>query len=92
MTKAEIVNKIAEDADITKAKAEEAFTSILDSMTAALQDGEKVTLVGFGTFAVTERAERTGRNPRTGAELKIPARVAVKFTAGKDLKESVSQA
>jgi DNA-binding protein HU-beta len=91
MTKADIVNKIMEDAGIKKIEAENAFTALLDAVTDALRTGDKVTLVGFGTFAVTERAERVGRNPRTGAELKIQATVAVKFTAGKDLKELVNK-
>jgi DNA-binding protein HU-beta len=91
MTKADIVNKIMEDAGIKRIEAENAFTALLDTVTDALRTGDKVTLVGFGTFAVTERAERIGRNPRTGAELKIHATVAAKFTAGKDLKELVNK-
>jgi DNA-binding protein HU-beta len=91
MTKAEIVSKIMKDAGIKKIEAENAFAAVLDTVTDALRTGDKVTLVGFGTFAVAERAERLGRNPRTGADLKIPATTAVKFTAGKDLKELVNK-
>jgi DNA-binding protein HU-beta len=89
MNKADIIDKVSVEAELTKAQAEEAVTSILDTITEALQGGDKVTLVGFGSFSVTERAERTGRNPQTGAEMKIPASTAVKFTAGKELKETV---
>ncbi len=89
MNKADIIDSIAAGAEITKADAESAVSAILDAITGALQAGERVTLVGFGSFSVSQRAERTGRNPRTGAELKIPASVAVRFSAGKELKESV---
>ena len=89
MNKADIIDKISTEAEITKVQAEVALSSILDAVTGALQDGEKVTLVGFGSFSVTERAERIGRNPQTGAELKIAASSSVKFAAGKELKEAV---
>lgn len=89
MNKADIIDKISTEAEITKVQAEVALSSILDAITGALQDGEKVTLVGFGSFSVTERAERIGRNPQTGAELKIAASSSVKFAAGKELKEAV---
>jgi DNA-binding protein HU-beta len=89
MNKADIIDFVSNGAEITKAQAEEVVTSILNAITGALQEGEKVTLVGFGTFSATERAARTGRNPQTGAELKIPASVAVKFSPGKELKETV---
>ncbi len=89
MTKAELVEKIAKDAQITKAEAETAFNSFLDGVTGALKAGDKVTFVGFGSFGVTERKARIGRNPQTGAEIKIPAKKAVSFSAGKALKESV---
>lgn len=92
MNKADIIDFVAAEVDVTKAQAEEAVSAILDAITGALQDGQKVTLVGFGTFSATERAARIGRNPQTGAELKIPASVAVKFSAGKELKESVKGA
>jgi len=92
MNKADIIDLVAAGAEVTKAQAEEAVSAILDAITDALQDGQKVTLVGFGTFSAAERAARTGRNPQTGAELKIPASVAVKFSPGKELKDSVKGA
>ena len=92
MNKADIIDLVAAGAEVTKAQAEEAVSAILDAITDALQDGQKVTLVGFGTFSATERAARTGCNPQTGAELKIPASVAVKFSPGKELKDSVKGA
>jgi nucleoid DNA-binding protein len=89
MTKAELVEKIANDAEITRAKAETAFNSFLDGITGSLKSGDKVTFVGFGSFGVSERKARVGRNPQTGEEIKIPARKAVTFSAGKALKEAV---
>jgi DNA-binding protein HU-beta len=89
MTRSDIISRIAEEADIPRGKADEVFTLIIDSITNALQEGDRVTLVGFGTFAVTDRAERMGRNPQTGAQLKIPAATAVKFSPGKDLRETI---
>ncbi len=89
MNKADIVDKISAEADITKSQAETAFSSIIETISNALKTEGKVTLVGFGSFAVTERAARTGRNPQTGAALDIPAASAVKFTPGKELKASV---
>ncbi|HEX9024192.1 MAG TPA: HU family DNA-binding protein [Geobacteraceae bacterium] len=89
MTKADLVEKIAKDAGITKVQAEKAANSALAAMTDALKTGDKVTLVGFGSFSVSERKARVGRNPQTGAALKIPARKAITFSAGKPLKEAV---
>ncbi len=89
MTKADLVEKIAKDAGITKVQAEKAANSALAAMTDALKAGDKVTLVGFGSFGVSERKARVGRNPQTGAAIKIPARKAVTFSAGKPLKEAV---
>ncbi len=89
MTKAEIVDKIAKGAELTKAQAETAASIFMDSIVEALKAGDKVTFVGFGTFTATERAERIGRNPQTGAEVKIPAKVAIKFKAGKAFQEAV---
>ncbi len=89
MTKAELVDKIAKDAGVTKAQAEKAANSFLEGVTGALKAGDKVTFVGFGSFGVSERKARVGRNPQTGAEIKIPARKAVTFSAGKALKEAV---
>lgn len=89
MNKADIVDKISAEADITKSQAETAFTCIVETITEALKTEGKVTLVGFGSFSVTERAARTGRNPQTGEALEIAAGSAVKFTPGKELKASV---
>jgi len=90
MTKAELVEKMAKDAKISKAAAGDALNSFIASVTKALKkkDG-KVTLVGFGTFAKVRRKARKGRNPQTGAAIKIKARNAVKFKAGKKLKDAV---
>jgi DNA-binding protein HU-beta len=89
MTKAEIVGTIAEGAELTKAQADKAVSIFLNSIVDALKAGDKVTFVGFGTFSVNEKAARVGRNPQTGAEIKIPAKTAVKFKAGKALVEAV---
>jgi DNA-binding protein HU-beta len=89
MTKAELVDKIAKDAGITKVQADKAANSFLDGVAGALKAGGKVTFVGFGSFNVSERKARIGRNPQTGAEIKIPARKAVTFSAGKALKAAV---
>lgn len=89
MNKAELVARIAKDSGLTKADANKAVAGLIDNVTKALRKGEKVTLVGFGTFLVSKRRARTGRNPQTGAPLKIPARRVARFAAGKDLKASV---
>jgi DNA-binding protein HU-beta len=90
MTKAELVEKMAKDAGISKAAAATALNSMTDGITKALKkkDG-KVTLVGFGTFSKVRRKARTGRNPQTGEALKIKASNAVKFKAGKALKDAI---
>jgi DNA-binding protein HU-beta len=89
MNKAEIVARIARDAGLTKSDALKAVDALIDNVTRALKKGDKVTLVGFGTFAISRRKARAGRNPQTGAPLKIPARRAPRFAAGKELKEAV---
>jgi DNA-binding protein HU-beta len=89
MTKEELVTKAAEEADITKAQASKVLKSILNGIEKALKKGDKVSLVGFGTFSVSKRAAREGRNPATGKPIKIPAARVPKFKAGKKLKESV---
>jgi DNA-binding protein HU-beta len=89
MTKADIVTRIAEEAGVTKAVAVKAFDALVTSVTDALKQGDKITIVGFGTFSVTERKARIGRNPQTGKEIKIAARKAPKFTAGKLLKDAL---
>lgn len=89
MTKADLVVKIAEKANLTKANAERALNAFLETVESTLVSEGKLTLTGFGTFAVEERKARVGRNPRTGKELKIPATKVVKFRPGKILKEAV---
>ncbi|WP_461209384.1 HU family DNA-binding protein [Desulfocurvus sp. DL9XJH121] len=89
MTKADLVVKIAEKANITKANAERALNAFLETVEATLVKDKKLTLTGFGTFVVEERKARTGRNPRTGDKIKIPATKVVKFRPGKLLKDAV---
>jgi len=89
VNKADLIDKMATEANISKAAAEKALGALTDGVKTALQKGEPVTLIGFGTYSVTERKARTGRNPQTGAELQIPAKKAIKFKAGKGLRESV---
>jgi DNA-binding protein HU-beta len=89
MTKAELVAKMAEKAGMTKANAERALTEFLKAVQETLVSEKKMTLTGFGTFVVEERQARTGRNPRTGEELKIPACKVVKFRPGKELKDAI---
>lgn len=90
MTKADLVNAIAEKAGLSKADAEKALKAFTDAVGEALKAGEKVALVGFGTFSVGERAARTGQNPQTGAKIEIPAAKTPKFKAGKALKDAVN--
>ena len=90
MNKAELIEAVAASAGITKAEAGRAIDGMTDAVSAALKEGEAVTLIGFGTFKVSQRNARTGRNPQTGAELKIPARKAPVFTAGKALKDALN--
>ena len=85
MNKAELIAKIADDAGITKTQANATVDSFVDAVTKSLKKGDKVTLVGFGTFSVSKRAARNGRNPQTGAVIKIKARKVAKFKAGKEL-------
>ena len=90
MTKAELVEFIAEQADLTKADAGRALEAVMEGITSGLKKSGKVTLVGFGTFTAKKRDARTGRNPQTGETVKIAARNAVTFKAGTALKESVN--
>jgi DNA-binding protein HU-beta len=87
MIKAELVAKIAENSEITKVQAQKAINSFIEVTKATLKAGDKVTLVGFGTFSAVKRAARIGRNPQTGKEIKIAAKVNGKFTPGKALKD-----
>ena len=89
MTKAELVAKIASEGGIIKSQAEKALDGFVSAVSAALSGGDKITLVGFGTFSVAARSAREGRNPRTGKKIKIPAKKVVKFKAGKTLSEKV---
>ncbi|MGA3117041.1 MAG: HU family DNA-binding protein [Syntrophobacteraceae bacterium] len=89
MTKVELVAKIASDGGITKSQAEKAVDGFVSAVSGALAAGDKITLVGFGTFSVGTRAQREGRNPLTGEKIKIPASKVVKFKAGKTLSEKV---
>ena len=90
MNKAEMIDSIAQAADISKAAAERALDGAVAAITASLKNGDQVTLVGFGTFYVGERAARDGRNPRTGETIPIKAAKVPKFRAGKALKDAVN--
>jgi DNA-binding protein HU-beta len=90
VTKVELINAMAEKAGLSKADAEKALKAFTDSITEALKAGDKVALVGFGTFSVGERAARTGQNPQTGEKIEIKASKAPKFKAGKMLKDAVN--
>ena len=89
MTKAELIAKLAEKSKLTKAAAGKALDAMTEAIEAALKAGDKLTLTGFGTFEVLNRAARKGRNPRTGKEIKIAASKVVKFRVGKTLKDAV---
>ena len=90
MNKAELVDAIADSADLPKATASKALDAVINSITDALKGGEQVSLVGFGTFTVKDRAARTGRNPRTGDPIEIAAAKVPGFKAGKALKDAVN--
>ena len=90
MNKAELVAAMSDKAQLSKKDAEAALKAFTDVVAEELKKGEKIQLVGFGTFEVSERAARTGRNPQTGAEMKIAASKAPKFKAGKALKDSIN--
>jgi len=89
VNKKELIGKIAEAANLKKADAERALKAFEDAVIDAVKKGDKVTLVGFGTFSVSERKARKGRNPQTGAEITIPAKKSPKFVPGKIFKEAV---
>ncbi len=90
MNKAELIDMIAKDSGITKTQANEAVDSFTNAVVSSLKKGDRVTLVGFGTFSVSERAARNGRNPQTGEVIKIKARKVPKFKAGKEFSTKVS--
>jgi DNA-binding protein HU-beta len=89
MNKDTMIEKIAEDAGINKSQADRALKSMLDSITETLKSGDKVTLTGFGTFLVSERKTREGRNPKTGETITIPGGNVPRFKAGKSLKDAI---
>lgn len=91
MTKVELIAQIADNAGLTKKDAEKALGATLEAITGALKSGDKVALVGFGTFETRKRPARIGRNPRTKEEIKIPATTAPAFKAGKALKDAVAK-
>ncbi len=89
MNKAELIAKMADDAGVTKTQANASLDSFVEAVTKTLKGGGKVTLVGFGTFSVSKRAARNGRNPQTGAVIKIKAKKVAKFKAGKELSSKI---
>ena len=91
MNKAELINAVAEKADVSKKDAEAVISATLETITAALKEGDKVQLVGFGSFEVKKRAARMGRNPKTKESIEIPASVVPVFKAGKALKDTVAK-
>ena len=91
MNKADLIDKIVASTGISKSNAAMAIDTLVDGVTAALKKGDRVTLVGFGTFAVSQRKARNGRNPQTGAVIKIAARKVAKFTPGVELKKAVNK-
>lgn len=90
MNKADLINSISEKTGLTKARSNEVIDAFLDSVTESLSSGEKVTLVGFGTFTTSQRDARKGRNPKTGESIDIPAKKVARFKAGSDLTKSVN--
>lgn len=91
MNKQELIDAVASEIDLPKTQAQEAIEAVIDCITKALKSGDEVRLVGFGTFTVADRAATTGRNPRTGEPIKIPASKQPKFKAGKELKDAVNK-
>jgi DNA-binding protein HU-beta len=91
MNKSELIDKIANDAGITKAAAQRSIESMIEGIGSSLHKDERTTLVGFGTFTLSKRKARTGRNPQTGATIEIPAKQSVRFRAGKELEEMLNR-
>ncbi|WP_240376515.1 HU family DNA-binding protein [Bacillus piscicola] len=91
MNKTDLINSVAEQADISKKDASKAVDAVFDSITETLKSGDKIQLVGFGSFEVRERAARKGRNPQTGEEIEIPATKNPAFRPGKQLKDAVNE-
>jgi DNA-binding protein HU-beta len=90
MNKAELIDAIASEAGLTKADAKKALDGFVNATTSAMKKGDRISLVGFGSFSVTNRAARTGRNPQTGKEIKIAAKNVVRFKAGAELSGKVN--
>jgi DNA-binding protein HU-beta len=91
LTKTELIDKVAQETELTKKDSDQAIDAFIDAISEALAKGDKVTLVGFGSFEVRKRAARQGRNPQTGKAIDIPAREVPVFTAGKNLKDAVGK-
>ena len=89
MNKAQLIDAMASEANLTKADAKKALDAFINTTGTALKGGDRVALVGFGSFSVAQRKARTGRNPKTGAEMQIPAKKVVKFKAGSELADNV---
>ncbi|MBI1288432.1 MAG: DNA-binding protein [Flavobacteriales bacterium] len=89
MNKAELIEQVAAEAGLSKADAKRALDAFVNAATGALKKGERVALIGFGSFSVSKRAARTGRNPRTGTAIKIPAKKVVRFNPGNELSDAV---
>ncbi len=89
MNKSDLVASIAQSAKISKVAAERGLNGMLSTITTAIEDGERVTVVGFGSFSLVDRAPRLGRNPKTGESVRIPSRRAVKFNPGKELVQKI---
>lgn len=90
MNKAQLVDVIAEKSGLSKADSKKALDAFISSSTSALKGGDKISLVGFGSFSISQRTARTGRNPQTGKEIEIPAKKVVKFKAGSELGDAVN--
>lgn len=90
MNKAELIDAMASDAGVTKEQAKSALDSFIKSTTSTLKKGDRLSLIGFGSFSISKRNARTGRNPQTGKEIQIPAKNVVKFKAGSDLEKTVN--
>jgi DNA-binding protein HU-beta len=91
MNKADLIDRISASCEISKATAAMAIDTAVDSITSALKKGDRVALIGFGTFSVSQRKARNGRNPQTGATIKIAARKVAKFSSGAELKKAVNR-
>lgn len=90
MNKGDLISKIADSANLSKAQATDALNAVLDGITDSLKGGDKVTLIGFGTFSVSHREARSGRNPQTGETIQIAAKNVVKFKPGKEISDAVN--